>query len=539
MLSEAQSMQVAVFGVTTGQECWPVSLAEFVRPYYVEASSQPPEILFIEATASGWMFSYVNYRFIGSGGRANAHFGMSIIYPGLTPLAVDELWTIFSRLFEFFEQSGKIFARTDALSADQAPLFQFSIASFSSITDEWLPAVMSQLAQHASNIDARIYLSAATAIRPGNGAMSAYLNVNEELGHFLAPLLRGEKVGIVKGLGKRGSHNQQLEMLLQQTRDEAKKYVNRAFEAERELEKAKKELDLSNGFLKKERDARKIDEAHLNELDAIIDELQYRLRMKGQSQDKLPDPGTDDGFEQTQAVAGRADKRSDKRKIPGFSISENLLRVVFILLVVTLFLIALFLMNKAKTSNQTSSEYVHSPATPPAPVSTSNIRIFEADPEDNAPPVIAGSISASLSASASNSAAEDNNIIREYDGPVFFLNVVSVKSKTGSEDKGQEEKKEITQLQVSEKFLIFLVKQEAGQRIGIFNEKIYQLAVVDKVAFKKCLGTDRADLGKQINKENTGKFPDLLIAPNFSQKTKIILRSKLSSKEMESCKKLS
>ncbi|WP_146218989.1 hypothetical protein [Undibacterium pigrum] len=449
------------------------------------------------------------------------------------------MWTIFSRLFDFFEQSGKIFARTDALSADQAPLFQFSIASFSSITDEWLPAVMSQLVQHASNIDARIYLPAATAIRPGNGTISAYVDVDEELEHFLAPLLRGEKVGIVKGMGKRSSHSKQLELSLQKATNEAKKYALRAIEAERELEKAKKELDLSNGLLKKERDARKIDEAHLNELDATIDELQYRLRTKGQSPEKLPDPSLDDRFEGLQIEPGRTDKRSDKRKIRGFSISENLLLLASILLVVTLFLIALFLMNKAKTSNHTSPEYVHTPEKPPVPASASNTRIFEADPEDNAPPVIAASISASLSASASNSAAEDNNIIREYDGPVFFRHVVSVKSKTGSEDKGQEEKKEITQLQVSEKFLIFLVKQEAGQRIGIFNEKIYQLAGVDKAAFKKCLGTDPADLGKQINKENTGKFPDLLIAPNFSQKTKIILRSKLSSKEMESCKKLS
>jgi len=532
-------MQVAVFGVTTGQECWPVSLTEFVRSYYVEASSQPPEILFIEATASGWMFSYVNYRFIGSGGRANAHFGMSIIYPGLTPLAVAELWTIFTGLFDFLEQSGKIFTRTDALSADQSPLFQFSIANFSSLTDEWLPAVMSQLAQHVSNIAATIYLPVASAIRPGNGSMSAYFDADEELGHLLEPLLRGEKVGIVKGIGKRNSHSQQLELLLQQTRDEAKKYVNRAFEAEGELERVKKELEVSSRLLKKERDARKIDEAHLNELDARIDELQHRLRKKAESQDKLPDPREDDRFERLQTKPGRTGKRSDKRKIPGFSISENLSLGAAILLVVTLVIIALFLMNKAKIGSQTSSEYVHSPATPPAPVSASRPGIFEAGAEDNAPSVIAASISASLSASASNSAAEDNNIIREYDGPVFVRHVVPVKSKASIEDKGQEEKKEITQLQVSEKFLIFLVKQEAGQRIGIFNQKIYQLAGVDKAAFKKCLGTDPADIGTQISKENAGKFPDLLIAPNFSQKTKIILRRKLSSKEVESCEKLS
>lgn len=235
MAHDFELKSVGVFGVTTGQDCWPSSLTDFIRPFYLQAASQPREVLFVERMIIGWAFSYVNYRFIGSGGRSNSHFGITAIYQGIAPFAPKEAWRIFSVLFNFLEQSGKVFQQTTATADDGGPIFQFSVSSFERIDRAWLQDVLSQLTQHAASIEGSVYLLAEPRTFSSGSKGTNYFDLDEDIGVSLEPLLRGERAAFAVGLGKKATKSKAQEDSLARTIAELAATKERVQEYENQL----------------------------------------------------------------------------------------------------------------------------------------------------------------------------------------------------------------------------------------------------------------------------------------------------------------
>lgn len=190
---------IVIFGVPTEFGCWPPDYRDFFFPYYIDADEQPRDVLFVQRMSIGWAYTYVNYRFLGSGGRKNSHFGVSAIYDGIAPFEPNSIVKILRSFFDFHYRAEVIFKSTEARAPDGGPLFQFNVVSFDKVDVDWLSNVCVQLKQHLEKVESLLHLSDSQVGVKKSAVETFYFSFEDDIGGPLNRLMKGDTVALADG----------------------------------------------------------------------------------------------------------------------------------------------------------------------------------------------------------------------------------------------------------------------------------------------------------------------------------------------------
>lgn len=209
--SRPRAVRGAVFGITTGFESRPIEFTGFLSANYLDAEQMPPEVLIVQRSPYGWCYSFINYRFFGSQGRKNSHFGVAVFYDQLAPYAPKEIWSILQAFFDFLAKGRRLFSEAAVLEGAGPVRYEFDQSGFARVGEDWLREVLAQLEAHAATVSAAVRLDDMPAIDSATSATSfSIMDLDDAFDVGLPHLIAGAaRVAFAPGLGTLEARRQQ------------------------------------------------------------------------------------------------------------------------------------------------------------------------------------------------------------------------------------------------------------------------------------------------------------------------------------------
>ena len=190
-MSEEKSVkEVVFFGVTESFNCRPsLYRDQFIERFYVDALTRPPKILVIDRAPFGWTYTFLNYRFLGVGGRSNSHFGLSIVFGNSLPYNPKGAWLLLNSFFEFLETTGKIFVCLENSIASEARFYQYKISAFEQLDTAWISNISEQLKNQFISLNVSFSLTDGSLETNVKNKRMQTLSIDEKLSTSVASLL--------------------------------------------------------------------------------------------------------------------------------------------------------------------------------------------------------------------------------------------------------------------------------------------------------------------------------------------------------------